>query len=135
MLSFFLRGSRTQLLIRAGLIIVIVALVDWRVSQNVFFGFLYLFPMLMLGNCLPRWQLAMVAAGCTFLAEWLGPGSWAPEAGIPRDLFIFTAYFGTGLFAYESAKNRQLALRHIGEVEQEVESRRDAEQQLEGLIE
>jgi hypothetical protein len=42
--------------------------------------------MLMLGNCLPRWQLALVAGGCTFLAEWLGPGEWMPQAGIPRDL-------------------------------------------------
>lgn len=135
MLSFFLKGSRNQLLIRAGAMIVVIALVDWRVTQNVLFGFLYLFPMLMLGNCLPRFQLAMVAGGCTFLAEWLGPGSWAPQAGIPRDLFIFTAYLGTGLFAYESAKNRQLALKHIGEIEQEVESRREAEQQLKVLIE
>jgi two-component system, LuxR family, sensor kinase FixL len=135
MFSFFLKGSRTQLLTRAGLMIAIVALCDWRVEGNVFFGFLYLFPMLMLGNCLPRWQLAMVAGGCTVLAEWLGPGQWMPQAGIPRDLFIFTAYWGTGLFAYESAKNRQLALKHIGEIEKEVESRRDAEQQLKALIE
>jgi hypothetical protein len=99
MLSFFLRGSRTQLLIRAGVMIVIVALFDWRVEGNVFFGFLYLFPMLMLGNCLERWQLAMIAAACTFLAEWLGPGSWSSAAGIPCDIFMFTAYFGTGLFS------------------------------------
>jgi two-component system, LuxR family, sensor kinase FixL len=135
MLSFFLQRNRTQLLIRAGVMVAIVALIDWQVEGNVFFGFLYLFPMLMLGNCLLRWQLAIVAAGCTFLAEWLGPGSWMPQAGIPRDIFMFTAYFGTGLFAYESARNRELALRHSREIEQEVESRREAEQELKGLIE
>ncbi len=135
MLSFFLRGSRAQLLVRAGLMIAVVALFDWRVTQNVFFGFLYLFPMLLVGNCLRRWQLAIAAGGCTFLAEWLGPGSWTLQAGIPRDIFMFTAYFGTGLFAYESARNRELALRHSREIEQEVESRREAEQQLKVLIE
>jgi PAS domain S-box-containing protein len=135
MISFFFRGSRTQLLIRAGAMIAIVALFDWRVESNVFFGFLYLFPMLTLGNCLPRWQLAMVAGGCTFLAEWLGPGQWLPQEGIPRDIFIFTAYMGTGLFAYESARNRQLAAQHVQEMEQEVELRREAEQQLKVLIE
>jgi two-component system, LuxR family, sensor kinase FixL len=97
MLSFFLQRNRTQLLIRAGLMVAIVALIDWRVEGNVFFGFLYLFPMLMLGNCLLPWQLAIVAAGCAFLAECLGPDSWTPQAGIPRDIFMFTAYFGTGL--------------------------------------
>ncbi|MGO9270177.1 MAG: sensor histidine kinase [Terriglobia bacterium] len=135
MLSFFLHGSRSQLLIRAGVMIAVVALFDWRVEGNVFFGFLYLFPMLMLGNCLPRWQLAMVAGGCAFLAEWLGPGYWLPGAGIPRDIFMFTAYFGTGLFAYESGRNRQLTQQHVREMEQEVELRRDAEQQLKVLIE
>ncbi len=135
MLSFLLQGSRRQAVIRAALMIAVVALLDWRVEGNVFFGFLYLFPMLTLGNRLARWQLAFVAAGCTFLAEWLGPGHWQPQPGIPRDIFIFTAYFGTGLFAYESGRNRQLTLQHIREIEQEVELRRDAEQQLKILIE
>jgi len=135
MLSFLFQGSRRQTIVRATAIIVIVALLDWRVEGNVFFGFLYLFPMLMLGNRVARWQLALVAAGCTFLAEWLGPGHWLPGAGVPRDIFIFTAYFGTGLFAYESSRNRQLTLQHVQEMEQEVELRRDAEQQLKVLIE
>lgn len=135
MLSFLVQGSRKQAVIRAALMIAVVALIDWRVEGNVFFGFLYLFPVLMLGNRLPRWQLAIVAAGCTFLAEWLGPGHWQPHPGIPRDIFIFTAYFGTGLFAYEAGRNRQLTLEHIQEMEQEVDLRRDAEQQLKVLIE
>lgn len=135
MLSFLLQGSRRQALIRAALMIAVVALLDWRVEGNVLFGFLYLFPMLTLGNRLPRWQLALVAAGCTFLAEWLGPGHWQPRPGVPRDVFVFTAYFGTGLFAYESGRNRRLTLQHIREMEQEVERRRDAEQQLKVLIE
>ncbi len=135
MLSFLLQGSRRQAVIRAAVMIAIVALLDWRVEGNVFFGFLYLFPMLILGSRLPRWQLAAVAVGCTFLAEWLGPGHWQPHPGIPRDIFIFTAYFGTGLFAYESARNRQLTMEHIQEMEQEVDLRRDAEQQLKILIE
>ncbi|HEV3279962.1 MAG TPA: ATP-binding protein [Terriglobia bacterium] len=135
MLSYFLRGTRAQLMFRAGVMIAVVALFDWRIEGNVFFGFLYLFPMLMLGTCLPRWQLALVAASCTVLAEWLGPGHWLPGAGVPRDIFIFTAYFGTGLFAYESGRNRHLTLQHIREMEQEVELRRDAEQQLKVLIE
>ncbi len=135
MLSFLLKGNRRQAVIRAAVMIAIVALLDWRVEGNVFFGFLYLFPMLILGSRLQRWQLAIVAAGCTFLAEWLGPGHWQPHPGIPRDIFVFTAYFGTGLFAYESGRNRQLTLGHIQEMEQEVDLRRDAEQQLKILIE
>jgi two-component system sensor kinase FixL len=115
--------------------IAIIALLDWRITQNVFFGFLYLFPMLMLGNCLRRWQLALVAAGCAFLAEWFGPGVWQPQEGIPRDLFAFAAYLGAGFFAYESRKNWDLTSLHVQEIEQEVDLRRGAEEQLRVLIE
>lgn len=135
MLFLLLKASRTRILIGAGAMISVIGLLDWRITQNVFFGFLYLFPMLMLGNCLGRWQLALVAAGCTFLAEWFGPGVWNPLEGIPRDLFMFAAYLGAGLFAYESRKNRDLTSLHVEEMEQEARRRRDAEEQLRVLIE
>ena len=135
MLSFFLRLSRTNLLLVAATMILTVALIDWRVELNVSFGFLYLFPMLIVGSCLPRWQLALLGGLCTFLAERFAPFTWDPAAGVPRDIFMFAAYFGTGLFAYESARNRRLTEQHVREVEQEAELRRDAEQQLQALIE
>jgi len=137
MFSFFLRLSRTKLLFVAAMMILIVALIDWRVELNVSFGFLYLFPMLIVGSCLPRWQLAILGGLCTFLAERFAPFwiTWDPAAGVPRDIFMFASYFGTALFAHESAKNQRLTAQHVREVEQEALLRRDAEQQLEALIE
>src|SRR5579864_7937309 len=134
-LSLLLNASRTRLLVIAGVMIAIVALIDWRVDVNVSFGFLYLFPMLVFGTCLSRWQLAAVAGLCTLLAERFDPFPWTPAEGIPRDLFMLAAYFGTALFAYESGRNRRLSLQHVQEIEQEVESRREAERQLKILIE
>ena len=113
MLSFFQRLSRTKLLLVAATIILAVALIDWRVELNVSFGFLYLFPMLIVGSCLPRWQLALLGGLCTFLAERFAPFAWDPSAGVPRDIFMFAAYFGTALFAHESAKNRRLTAQHV----------------------
>jgi two-component system, LuxR family, sensor kinase FixL len=135
MRSILLRAGRTQLLVAAGAMIVTIALIDWRVDLNVSFGFLYLFPMLIVGYYLPPWQIAIVAGICTLLAEWFDPFAWQLADGIPRDLFMLGAFWGVGLFAYQSAKNRKLVSHHVREVEQEVESRRDAEQQLEVLIE
>jgi PAS domain S-box-containing protein len=135
MLSFVSRLSRTKLLIIAATMILAIAVVDWRVELNVSFGFLYLFPMLIVGSCLPQWQLALLGGLCTFLAERFAPFTWDPAAGIPRDIFMFASYFGTGLFAYESARNRRLSEQHVREVEQEAELRRDAELQLKALIE
>ncbi len=135
MLSFFLRLSRTKLLIIAAAMISTVALIDWRVELNVSFGFLYLFPMLIVGSCLARWQLALLGGLCTVLAEGFAPFPWEPAAGVPRDLFMFASYFGTALFASESARNRRLTEQHVRDLEQEAELRRDAEQQLQALIE
>jgi two-component system, LuxR family, sensor kinase FixL len=134
MISVFLQTTRARILIAAALSILLVALIDWRVDLNVSFGFLYLFPMLMMGICLKRWQLAVVAGLCTLLAELFDPFPWSSFTGIARNLFIFASYLVTGFFSYESARNRQLTLQHLIDVEQEIELRREAEQQLKILI-
>ena len=90
--------------------------------------------MLIIGTCLERWQVAVVGAVCTLLAEAFAPFPWELAAGVPRDTFMFASFFGTGLFAHESARNRRLTEQHVHEVEKEVALRRDAEQQLQALI-
>src|SRR5579864_9028861 len=131
----FLQGGRMALLLRAGILTTAIALIDWRFDVNISFGFLYLFPMLMVGSCLTRWQLALVAALYTGLSEEFGSFPWAPAVGIPRLILTFAAFFGTGLFVFESARNRRLANQHLREIEKEVGLRREAEEQLKFLIE
>lgn len=136
--QFFLRllhGGRAAVLAWAGTFIALIALVDWRFDVNISFGFLYLFPMLMVGSCLNRWQIAAVGALCTGLSEAFDPFPWATPVGIPRLILTFAAFFGAGLYVFESARNRRLANRHLHDIEREVELRREAEEQLEFLIE
>ena len=135
MLFGFLPGSRATVLLCAGALTTAVALIDWRFDVNISFGFLYLFPMLMVGSLLPRWQIALVAALYTGLSEVFGSFPWTPSVGIPRLILTFVAFFGTGLFVFESARNRRLADRHLREIENEVGLRREAEEQLKFLIE
>src|SRR6516225_82754 len=111
-----LRGSRTAVLARAGAFIAAIALIDWRFDVNISFGFLYLFPMLMVGGRLPRWQIALVAALCTGLSEAFDPFPWAAAVGVPRLILTFAAFFGAGLYVFEAAR------------------RREAEEQLEVLV-
>src|SRR5580698_4124737 len=66
-LSYLFHGKPGTMLARAVFLIALIALVDWRVETNVSLGFLYLFPMLMVGVSLRRWQIAVCAALCTFL--------------------------------------------------------------------
>src|ERR1700735_4622029 len=135
MLFFLLRGSPRAVLLRAGLMIALIAFVDWRVEGNIPLGFLYLFPMLLVGSVLKRWQIAAVAALCTFLTEMFDSFTWFPAAGVPRDILIFSAFLGMGLFVYELVRSRQAALQHLTQIESEVEARREAEEQLKVLVE
>ncbi|HYM06043.1 MAG TPA: ATP-binding protein [Terriglobales bacterium] len=131
----FLQGSRTASLVRAGILIALIALIDWRFDVNISFGFLYLFPMLMVGGCLTRSQIAAVAALCTGLSELFDPFPWTVHLGVTRLILTFAAFLGAGFYAYQSARNRRLASRHMEDVEKESELRREADEQVRFLIE
>ncbi len=134
MLSFLLRGTPKAVLSRALVMTALIAIVDWRIEGNIPLGFLYLFPMLLAGSVLQRWQIALAAAFCTFLTEMFDSFEWSP-AGIPRNILIFAAFFCMGLFVYEVVRSRQTALEHTEQMEREVRARGDAEEQLKILVE
>jgi len=135
MLAILLRGNRRSVLIRATLMTAAIAIADWRIEGNVPLGFLYLFPMLLLGSILTRWQVALSAFVCTVLTEAFDSFDWFAAAAIPRDILIFAAFFCMGLFVYEVVRSRQTAALHTQSIEREVRARSDAEEQLKVLIE
>src|SRR6202035_2286396 len=135
MLSFLLRGSRNAVLLKAALMIGVIAFVDWRVEKDLPLGFLYLFPMLLVGSVLNRWQIVTVAACCTFLTEIFDSFEWRAETGVPRDILIFAAFAGMGLFVFEIVRSRQITLQHLDLIQNESEARRAAEEQLQVLVE
>src|ERR1700744_1372783 len=110
--SLLFRGTRTAVLIRAVLMIAASAAVDWRIEGNIPLGFLYLFPMLLVGSILTRWQIAAAAVVCTVLTEFCDSFNWLTPAAIPRDILIFAAFFCMGLFVYEVVNSRHAAALH-----------------------
>jgi two-component system, LuxR family, sensor kinase FixL len=135
MYATFLRGSRKTILLRATLLIAAIALLDWFIVGQIPLGFLYLLPMLMVGGVLEPWQIAAVAALCTFLAEVFDDLRWDVRSGISRDGLYLTAFFGAGLFVHEVNRNRRVVEQHLDEIERQSEARREAEEQLRVLIE
>ncbi len=135
MLSFFLQGSRKATLLRAALMVVAIALADWRIESNIPLGFLYLLPMLLAGSALTRFQIGLSALLCTILAEAFDSYDWLNAASLPRDLLMFTAYFCTGQFIYEIVRSRQISQQHAVDLEREALARGEAEEQLAVLIE
>jgi PAS domain S-box-containing protein len=89
----------------------------------------------MVGSILNLWQIGIVAALCTFLAEVFDDFAWNPRAGVSRDVLYYTAFFGAGLFVREVTRSRRAAQQNVEEIERESEARREAEAQLRILVE
>jgi len=122
-------------LFRAAFLIAAIALVDWRLVNELPLGFLYLLPMLMVGRVLRPWQIAGVAVLCTVVTETFDQFIWSFRTGMPRDVLYFAAFFCVGLFVYEVTRNRQVVIEHLHEIERQRDARREAEEQLKVLIE
>ncbi|MFY9747180.1 MAG: ATP-binding protein [Acidobacteriaceae bacterium] len=131
----FFRGTRKAILLRAAALIVLTALLDWRIVGPIPLRYLYLIPMLLVGSVLEPWQIAATAALCTFLGEYFDGVPWDLRSGISRDLIYLIAFFGAGIFVREVNRNRRVVEQHLEEIQRQSEARRDAEEQLRILIE
>src|ERR1035438_432714 len=88
----------------AGLLIAVIALIDWRVDPPISFGFLYLFPILLIGTVSAnRWPIVATALLCMVLAHVFAPYSFEAQFSIslPQDVLVFTPLAAPALFAYK----------------------------------
>ena len=131
----FFKEEKQSALLKAGIMIAAVALVDWLVVGEIPLGFLYLAPMLVVGASLDPWQISIIAVLCTFLAEIFDDLPWNLRTGLSRDVLYFAAFIGAGLYVRAIAINRRNALKHLHEIELQMGARREAEEQLKILIE
>src|ERR1035438_853484 len=88
----------------AGLLIVVIAVIDWRVDLNFAFAFLYLLPILLAGTVLLRWQVVLGALVCTFLSDFFNPFPFTLGISLPQDILVFAALAGCGLFSFEATR-------------------------------
>lgn len=132
-LSIYAPVNRTRMLVVAGLLITVIAAVDWWATHYISLGFLYLFPIIIVGGFLPRTWIVGVALLCAVLQEVFSnlPGNEA----VIRLIFSSAGFVGTGLFISEMVRNRRIVLMHAEELEDQVRMRQDAEQQLRSLVE
>jgi two-component system sensor kinase FixL len=133
LLSIYAPANRAKLIVVAGLLISAIAVVDWATKPYISLGFLYLFPIMILGGFLPRTRILGVALVCAVLQEAF---SNLPEnEAVVRLLFSSAGFVGTGLFISELIRNRRIAMEHVEELEGQVKLREDAEEQLRSLVE
>ena len=103
MIPRFFRWSRRAAISYAGILIAVIAITDWRVEINATLGFLYIFPMVLLGTALGWWQVILAAIFCTFLSDRLDPFPMEMEFG--RDVLIFLTLSVTGLLSRSLTKS------------------------------
>jgi PAS domain S-box-containing protein len=125
-------ARRMALLLGAVALIVGIASVDYSTKPYFSLGFLYLFPIMMVGALQNRVQTVVIALGCAFLQERFS--YLPPDEQVVRLVFSSAGFVGTGLFVSEVVRNRQMVVRHVAELEEQVRRRKDAEEELHSLI-
>jgi len=132
LLSIYAPRHRTALLTTAAGLIAIIAIVDSATKPYFSLGFLYLFPIMIVGGFLSRSQTVAVAFTCAVLQETF---SDLPQSeAVVRLLLSSAGFSGTGLFVSELIRNRQIALKHMRELEEHERLRKDAEEGLQFLV-
>lgn len=140
MIRWWLRQRPATVLIAACLLIAIIALCDWRLTFNATLGFLYIFPLAMLGTVLRTWQLLGAALFCMTLSNWLDPFSM--DMQIPRSILIFLTLATTGLLSREIAVGYRSEVDGLARLKQEMAARQveiatrlATEEQLDFMVE
>src|SRR5271156_1010742 len=131
--SIYSEDHRKRFLSTAAILIVAIAVIDWRTKPYISIGFLYLFPILLVAGFLPRWQITLVALVCAVLQEFFS--ELPPNEAITRLVMASAGFVATGLFVSEIIRNRQAALQHLNELETQIGLRKDVEEQLQVLVE
>jgi len=114
-------------------LIALIAAIDWRVEFNATLGFLYIFPLVLLGTVTGWWQLLLTALFCTMLSDRLDP--FPGDTEWARDLLISLTLATTGLLSRGVASGYRREMENLARIEREVGARQAAEGQLRFLIE
>ena len=124
---------RRRALAATAALVAIVAGGDWLIKPNFSLHFLYLFPIMLAGGFLTRWQIAAMGVCCAVLGELFSP---FPEAdAATRMAMMSVAFTCTGWFVSELVHKRQLVVEHLQQLTGQIRQREAAEQQIRSLIE
>jgi PAS domain S-box-containing protein len=128
----FSEAKRAWFYTIAAACVAIIGWFDWLL-ENVSLGFLYIVPMLLASATLRRLQMMILATACGVLREMFSPVHGQP--GVVGRTIIGVAGFATaGFFVSELNRSRKLVTRHLEEREEQIQLRRQAEEELRAVI-
>jgi DNA-binding CsgD family transcriptional regulator/PAS domain-containing protein len=103
---FWSDGNRKLVLAVSGVLILLIAVLDWRTDRYLALGVLYLVPIVLSAPFLPRWIVVFEGLLCAVMAEKF---SGLPASYIRLSLEA-AAIAGTGPFVGELVRIRHLSL-------------------------
>jgi len=98
--------NRVAVLLASGILVVVIAVVDWWTTPYISLGFLYLFPIMLAAGFLPRWTTVLLGMACALLSERFS--NLDPADAHIRLGFEALALCGCGLLTSEVLRNRRL---------------------------
>lgn len=123
------------MLIPAGLMIGLLAFLEWRYEFDYSLGVLYTIPVVVAAGALNRLGVITLALACALIrGAFLTPMASDLETAL-RFLMAAIAYSGAGLLMVEMNDNRRRLLAHYSRLKLEQELRREAQEQLRLLAE
>src|SRR5580704_1690044 len=103
-----------------------IAITDWKIVFEATLGFLYMFPLVLLGTIWGSWRILIAAAFCTYLSERLD--AFPVDMQIPRDILIFTTLATAGLLSRAVTRGYRREVESLARAGQEMVARRAAEE-------
>lgn len=110
-----------------------IAITDWKVVFEATLGFLYMFPLVLLGTIWKSPNLLLAAGFCTYLSDRLDP--FPVDMQIPRNVLIFTTLATAALLSRAVTRGYRREMESLERAEREMNARRAAEEQLKFLVE
>ncbi|HLW76738.1 MAG TPA: PAS domain S-box protein, partial [Bryobacteraceae bacterium] len=132
MIRKILQWRPRTVLALAALLVAIIAVTDWKIVFEATLGFLYMFPLVLLGTIWGWPRLLLAAAFCTYLSEQLDP--FPVDMQVPRDILIFLTLATAGLLSRAVTRGYRREVESLARANQEMLARRAAEEQLEFLV-
>jgi hypothetical protein len=119
MFAQLFRGEKSDLLQKATMLVILIALTDYYVLPDTPLGFLYVIPILVVGSVLNNWQIALAATLCTALSESFDGMNFSFRVGLPRDILYFGTFVFAALYIREVRRREKIAVEHQQLLEQQ----------------
>ena len=110
------RTNRLRVVVAAVMMMATVAFVDLAWLHVAALGYLYIIPLVVVAGFLKRWQVVILALASALLREAERQQPWSDDH-LARTALVAIAFAGAALFVRELARNQQLALQSVKELQ------------------